>query len=238
MLMMKSIAQEVAPYRIRVNSICPGAIRTPINMQAWETPEAYAELLEAHPVQAHRRARGHRPRRRVARVRRRGLRQRHEPLRRRRHDALSRLRDRRLRGVPLDLVPSETTMMSRHRTHWPEYLIEAWALGTFMVSAGVVTTLVEHPDFAHSGARSAREHPAHADRARDGAHGGRADLLALGQALGRSHEPGSHADLSASLGKIRGRDALVYAAAQFAGGACRRAARARGCSANASRRRR
>jgi len=32
MLMMKSIAQEVAPYRIRVNSIAPGAIRTPINM--------------------------------------------------------------------------------------------------------------------------------------------------------------------------------------------------------------
>jgi NAD(P)-dependent dehydrogenase (short-subunit alcohol dehydrogenase family) len=27
MLMMKSLAQEVAPYRIRVNSICPGAIR-------------------------------------------------------------------------------------------------------------------------------------------------------------------------------------------------------------------
>ena len=37
MLMMKSIAQEVAPYRIRVNSISPGAIRTPINRQAWET---------------------------------------------------------------------------------------------------------------------------------------------------------------------------------------------------------
>ena len=41
MLMMKSLAQEVAPYRIRVNSICPGAIRTPINMQAWDTPKAY-----------------------------------------------------------------------------------------------------------------------------------------------------------------------------------------------------
>src|SRR5438034_1001569 len=41
MLMMKSIAQEVAPYRIRVNSIAPGAIRTPINMQAWDTPEHY-----------------------------------------------------------------------------------------------------------------------------------------------------------------------------------------------------
>jgi glucose 1-dehydrogenase len=49
MLMMKSIAQEVAPYRIRVNSICPGAIRTPINTAAWSTPEAYAELLKLIP---------------------------------------------------------------------------------------------------------------------------------------------------------------------------------------------
>ena len=49
MLMMKSIAQEVAPYRIRVNGISPGAIRTPINRQAWETPEAYAELLRLIP---------------------------------------------------------------------------------------------------------------------------------------------------------------------------------------------
>src|SRR6478672_9799927 len=49
MLMMKSIAQEVAPYRIRVNSICPGAIRTPINREAWETPEAYQDLLELIP---------------------------------------------------------------------------------------------------------------------------------------------------------------------------------------------
>jgi len=49
MLMMKSIAQEVAPYRIRVNSICPGAIRTPINMEAWGTAEAYGELLRLIP---------------------------------------------------------------------------------------------------------------------------------------------------------------------------------------------
>jgi glucose 1-dehydrogenase len=49
MLMMKSIAQEVAPYRIRVNGISPGAIRTPINRQAWETPEAYADLLKLIP---------------------------------------------------------------------------------------------------------------------------------------------------------------------------------------------
>ncbi len=49
MLMMKSIAQEVAHYRIRVNSICPGAIRTPINRPAWETPEAYEALMTLIP---------------------------------------------------------------------------------------------------------------------------------------------------------------------------------------------
>jgi glucose 1-dehydrogenase len=49
MLMMKSIAQEVAPWRIRVNAISPGAIRTPINMAAWGTPEAYSELMRLVP---------------------------------------------------------------------------------------------------------------------------------------------------------------------------------------------
>jgi glucose 1-dehydrogenase len=49
MLMMKSIAQEVAPYRIRVNSIAPGAIRTPINTDAWQTPEAYDALMSLVP---------------------------------------------------------------------------------------------------------------------------------------------------------------------------------------------
>jgi glucose 1-dehydrogenase len=49
MLMMKSIAQEVAPHRIRVNSICPGAIRTPINTSAWATPEAYNSLMTLIP---------------------------------------------------------------------------------------------------------------------------------------------------------------------------------------------
>jgi glucose 1-dehydrogenase len=49
MLMMKSIAQEVAPHRIRVNSVCPGAVRTPINMEAWGTPEAYRDLMRLIP---------------------------------------------------------------------------------------------------------------------------------------------------------------------------------------------
>ena len=51
MLMMKSIAQEVAPYRIRVNSICPGAIKTSINTEAWKTPQAEKELLKLIPYQ-------------------------------------------------------------------------------------------------------------------------------------------------------------------------------------------
>ena len=49
MMMMKSIAQEVAPYRIRVNSISPGAVRTPINMEAWSTREAYNGLMGLVP---------------------------------------------------------------------------------------------------------------------------------------------------------------------------------------------
>src|SRR5271170_640186 len=49
MLMMKSMAQEMAPHRIRVNSIAPGAIRTPINRSAWDTPEALNKLMELVP---------------------------------------------------------------------------------------------------------------------------------------------------------------------------------------------
>jgi glucose 1-dehydrogenase len=44
LLFMKSLAQEVAIHRIRVNGISPGAIRTPINTPAWSTPEAYEDL--------------------------------------------------------------------------------------------------------------------------------------------------------------------------------------------------
>jgi glucose 1-dehydrogenase len=48
-LMMESLAQEVAPHHIRVNGIAPGAIRTPINTVAWQTPEAYAQLMTLVP---------------------------------------------------------------------------------------------------------------------------------------------------------------------------------------------
>jgi glucose 1-dehydrogenase len=48
MLLMKSLAQEVAPERIRVNSIAPGAIRTAINKEATEG-EAAERLLKLIP---------------------------------------------------------------------------------------------------------------------------------------------------------------------------------------------
>ncbi len=48
-MLMQSMAQELAPHFIRVNSIAPGAIRTPINTAAWNTPEAYASLMTLVP---------------------------------------------------------------------------------------------------------------------------------------------------------------------------------------------
>ena len=48
-LLMKTMAQELAPYKIRVNSIAPGAIKTRINRTAWETPRAEARLLTLIP---------------------------------------------------------------------------------------------------------------------------------------------------------------------------------------------
>jgi len=48
-LLMKTLAQEMAPHRIRANSIAPGAIKTQINRSAWETPQAAAELLKLIP---------------------------------------------------------------------------------------------------------------------------------------------------------------------------------------------
>ncbi len=50
MMLTKSMAQELAAHKIRVNSVAPGAIRTPINMAAWSTPEAYGELLKLIPA--------------------------------------------------------------------------------------------------------------------------------------------------------------------------------------------
>ncbi|MEU5320388.1 SDR family oxidoreductase [Streptomyces sp. NPDC021056] len=48
-MMMQTLAQELAPEKIRVNAVAPGAIKTPINRSAWETPEAREDLLRLIP---------------------------------------------------------------------------------------------------------------------------------------------------------------------------------------------
>ncbi|MCG8477217.1 MAG: SDR family oxidoreductase [Cytophagales bacterium] len=48
-LMMQTMSQELAPYKIRVNSVGPGAIKTPINESVWSTPSAEQELLKLIP---------------------------------------------------------------------------------------------------------------------------------------------------------------------------------------------
>jgi glucose 1-dehydrogenase len=48
-MLMKTIAQEYAPQKIRINSICPGAIQTAINRDAWETKEALDKLMTLIP---------------------------------------------------------------------------------------------------------------------------------------------------------------------------------------------
>ena len=48
-LMMESMAQELAPHKIRINSISPGAIQTDINKDAWESPADLEKLLKLIP---------------------------------------------------------------------------------------------------------------------------------------------------------------------------------------------
>jgi glucose 1-dehydrogenase len=49
MMFMKSISQELAPHKIRVNSVSPGAIKTPINKEVWSDPDKYQSLLHLIP---------------------------------------------------------------------------------------------------------------------------------------------------------------------------------------------
>ncbi len=50
-MLMQTIAQEYGKDKIRANSICPGAIKTPINKAAWDTASAYDKLMDLIPYQ-------------------------------------------------------------------------------------------------------------------------------------------------------------------------------------------
>jgi aquaporin Z len=101
-------------------------------------------------------------------------------------------------------------------SHWPEYLIEAWALGTFMIAAGVCSTLLEYPGSAL--------HRRLADpglrRALAGVAMGLTAIAIIYSPWGK--RSGAHMNPSVtlaflSLGKVHGVDALFFVLAQFAG---------------------
>lgn len=48
-MLMRNLAMELAPHRINVNNIAPGAIATPINQAVLDDPEAKAEALSEIP---------------------------------------------------------------------------------------------------------------------------------------------------------------------------------------------
>src|SRR5271165_4691075 len=96
---------------------------------------------EAHSVQAHRRSERDRARGGVAGFGLCRLCAWNQPLHRRRHAVVSRIRD----GGMMPAVPRALEPGAALQGHWPEYLIEAWALGMFMISAGIFSTLLGFP---------------------------------------------------------------------------------------------
>jgi len=108
-------------------------------------------------------------------------------------------------------------MIRAFQHHWPEYLIEAWALGTFMISAAVFTAVFEYP-----GSPFHQFLPNNTLR--------RAIIgLAMGlTAIGLIYSPwgqrsGAHMNPATTLtflrlGKVMSWDAAFYVTSQFVGG--------------------
>jgi aquaporin Z len=109
------------------------------------------------------------------------------------------------------------TMSDTLRAHWPEYLVEATLLGLFLVSAGVLGTLLEYPG---SPLRRAIAEPL-SRRALMGAGMGLTAIAIIYSPWGR--RSGAHLNPAVTLtfwrlGKVDRWDALFYVVAQFSGG--------------------
>jgi aquaporin Z len=109
------------------------------------------------------------------------------------------------------------TALTALRQHWPEYLIEGWALGTFMVSAGVVATLLGYPG---SPLHAAIPDP-DVRRVLGGVAMGLTAIAIIYSPLGK--RSGAHMNPAVTLtflrlGKVARWDAIFYMAAQFIGG--------------------
>jgi aquaporin Z len=111
----------------------------------------------------------------------------------------------------------ETQAVTAIRRHWPEYLMEAAELGTFMICACLVTALLYHPDSPVRGALPDQ-------MVRRMFAGIAMGLTAVSIFYSRwGKRSGAHLNPSVTLtffilGKIHAWDALFYVAAQFAGG--------------------
>lgn len=107
--------------------------------------------------------------------------------------------------------------MKTLRDHWPEYAIEAWALGMFMVSAAFFAVALEYP-----------ASPLHRAIASPDARRCLAGLAMGLTAIALIYSPwgqrsGAHMNPAVTLtflrlGKVRRNDAAGYIVAQFAGG--------------------
>lgn len=103
------------------------------------------------------------------------------------------------------------------KEHWPEYLIEAWALGTFMVSACAFGVLIFHPSSPVSQAVPDML----MKRVLMGIAMGATAIALIYSPWGK--QSGAHMNPSVTLtffrlGKVKPWDAIFYVVAQFIGG--------------------
>jgi aquaporin Z len=113
--------------------------------------------------------------------------------------------------------PSGNGLQAMLRAHWPEYLIEGWALGTFMVSAGAITTLFDYPGSPVSQALQDRD----LQRLLTGVCMGLTAMLLIYSPWGK--RSGAHMNPAVTLtflrlGHVARWDAVFYVIAQFVGG--------------------